>query len=47
MVREFFFVLFVITDPAPITEFSSIVKGATKEVLDPTNTFFFILVLFF
>ena len=35
------------TDPAPITEFSSITSGATKEELDPTNTFFLILVLYF
>ena len=44
---EFFAIFFVITDPAPTTEFSSITNGATKEELDPTNTFFLILVLFF
>ena len=35
------------TDPAPITLFSSKVTGATNEVFDPTNTLFLILVLYF
>ena len=38
---------FVITLPAPIVELEPIVKGATIEVLEPTKTLSFIIVLFF
>ena len=35
------------TEPAPITLFSLIVTGATKDELDPINTLSLILVLLF
>ena len=45
--KDFFLTFFVITDPAPTTLPSSIVKGATKDELDPINTLSLIFVFFF
>ena len=45
--RDFFLTFLVITEPAPIILCCSIVKGATKDELDPTNTLSLIFVLFF
>ena len=44
---SFFRTFFVMTEPAPTTLSSSIVKGATNEEFDPIKTLFFILVLLF
>ena len=45
--NDFFFTLFVITDPAPTTLFLSIFKGATSEEFDPIKTLSEILVFDF